>query len=41
MADVFTIAHELGHAGHFARANAAQSYSIRTSPCTLWRPPRR
>ncbi len=26
MADVFTIAHELGHAGHFARANAAQSY---------------
>ena len=25
MADVFTIAHELGHAGHFRLANAAQS----------------
>ena len=25
MADVFTIAHELGHAGHFGRTNAAQS----------------
>ena len=25
MSDVFTIAHELGHAGHFARCNKAQS----------------
>ncbi len=26
MADVFTLAHELGHAGHFRACNAAQSY---------------
>ncbi len=26
MADVFTVAHELGHAGHFKRCNKAQSF---------------
>ena len=25
MADVFTLAHELGHAGHFRACNSAQS----------------